>query len=139
MFVSKVVQIKGNLSQKNIKYQLCPSTEFATGFWNVTILSICCETNAEVEIDTFCSVSTNFCVAQRFSNQGIVEAFEEPLATFHLKLNSVVKKQFINISPIWLQINRYSNVLHVNFHSAGTSDLIIYDCNVIVTLSFLKQ
>jgi len=94
MYSIKLVQIKGNLAQQNFSYRLCPNTEFSTGTWQMALQSVGYET--KVDINQFCNITSNFSVSKHFSESGIAENYEQPLATVHINL----KKNGINKSIV---------------------------------------
>ena len=107
MFVNKTIQIRANLSRAKPSYRLCPSNEFVNGSWNIAVLSACFECNESLDI--FGTISTNFCVNKRYSKDGQIESYQEPLATFHLQsdLNKTTKV-IKNFNPVFLEINSLS-------------------------------
>lgn len=82
---TKCVEIKANLKNSFPTYRLCPNSEFSTGQWMLAITSICCEAIAE-DINSFCTVSSNFCVSERYSASGQVEIYQQPLTTIYVNL-----------------------------------------------------
>ncbi|MBM3938220.1 MAG: hypothetical protein FJ333_06145 [Sphingomonadales bacterium] len=91
MFVNKSIEIRGNLSEK-IRYRLCPSDEFSTGRWCIAISAVSYEAIAPItNASQFCTVSSNFCINKRFSTQGQAEKYQEPLCSFHLKIEGTLK------------------------------------------------
>ena len=107
MFVNKSIQIKGNLSNRKLKYRLCPSDEFANGNWYIAISSIYCEST--VKHDVICTISTDFVIAKKYNADGQTSSYEEPLGVFHLNLSAPPKSiLFKEFSPIWLEMNQLS-------------------------------
>jgi len=94
MFPLKVVQIQGNLKDNNFTYRLCPNTEFSSGIWQCALSSVCCE--AQVDINTFCNISSNFSVNKHFSQKGELETYAQPLATIHMNLKRNATNKSIN-------------------------------------------
>jgi len=107
MFVNRSIQIKGNLSNKGLKYRLCPSDEFSVGVWLIAISSLYCESS--VKHDILCTISTDFVIAKKFDGHGQTSNYEEPLGVFHFNLPGPQKTTlFKDFSPIWLQMNQIS-------------------------------
>ena len=89
MFVNKSIEIRGNVRDK-IRYRLCPSDEFSTGKWYIAVSSVTYEAIAPTtNVNQICTLTTNFCINKRFSEQGQVEKYEEPLCSFHLKIEGL--------------------------------------------------
>lgn len=88
----KCVQIKANLKNENPAYRLCPNTEFSNGSWVMAISTVACESVKELFM--FCNISTNFSVSQRYSKNGQLEMYQQPLTTFLLKVNKQTPKVF---------------------------------------------
>jgi len=135
MYAHKSVEIRGNLNQQ-LKYRLCPSNEFAIGDWQIAISSILCE--ASNPLDTFISISTNFSVKQRFSTAGQTEYYQQPLASFHLKTyagNFKVKKE---PAPLWLEINRTSDYLYLDFIDPLNNSKPQADVKIVISLLFRR-
>lgn len=112
MFANKSIVVSGNLKNLKLGYRLCPSTEFSAGLWNVTVSSLCCE--ARVDIDAFCTITSNFCVSKKYSSNGQVETYQEPFGTFHIQVRSGKKQMITNTNPIWLEMNRLSGTKFKN-------------------------
>jgi len=108
MNASKSILIKGNLNGGTPKYRVCPSNEFANGRWSVACASI--SFNATTQIELVGSVSTNFCVNHRFSKEGQVEMYQEPLAIFQISLKENANNVTRNFNPIWLEMNSLSGI-----------------------------
>jgi hypothetical protein len=80
MFLSpiKSVILSGNLKDKNsVKYQLCPSTEFSEGLWNISVASIA-YTCRERNVKELCKVSCNLVKSQKFNNNQEVQSYQQP-------------------------------------------------------------
>ena len=82
MSVIKSVVLKGEI--KNfINYQLCPSTEFSEGVWNLCINSIAYSCTTE-NVNELCSISANMVKSQKINDEFMVQTYEQPLALFLL-------------------------------------------------------
>jgi hypothetical protein len=81
----KSVIVSGNLNRKNsIKYQLCPSTEFSEGLWNISVASIGFSCN-ERNVKELCRVSCNLVKCQKFNSNQEVQTYEQPFALFKIE------------------------------------------------------
>jgi hypothetical protein len=86
----KSVLLHGNLNRQNsIKYQMCPSTEFSEGVWNISIASIgfsCLERN----VNELSCVSCNLVKSQKFNTNQEIENYQQPFGIF--KIETGVKR-----------------------------------------------
>jgi len=108
----KSILLSGNLKTKPVEYRLCPNTEFSFGQWQIALCGLFFELKSEdINLNVFCTVSTNASVQDRFSKYGDVETYQQPFITVHLKLNKDTSKTSFNFSnPVWLPINRISGI-----------------------------
>jgi hypothetical protein len=129
----KSVILSGNLNVKNsLKYQLCPSTEFSEGLWNISIASInfsCREQNVKEQ----CNVSCNLVKAQKFNSKQEVQSYQQPFAL--LLFQTGVKS--IQFDKTWFLINCLSNELKISIQNLNGDDLLI-DCDVQILVLFQK-
>jgi len=109
-----------------------------SGRWEMALHTLCCQ--SEETIDSFCTVSTNFSVAQRYSKNGEAETYQQPLLSFQLKTKSTSPKTYNRVSdPIWVDINRVSDILFLKFSDAFTNEEMKKDCEVATILLFRKR
>jgi len=137
MFPIKISQCSGNLKNKDIVYKLCPSSEFAIGTWRIAISTLCCEANEDIY--DFCTVTSSSSCAKRYSSEGILEIYEQPMCTVFLNLKTNGSKKSINrfSYPIWLTMNRDADVIGFRFINAQEKDILI-DCKVLLTVLFQR-
>jgi hypothetical protein len=89
-FPLKSVLLEGTI-EDNIRYTLCPATEFSEGIWTIALNSIsyeCLAVSVEIK-DTF-SISCNLVKNQKLSSSNEVETYDQPLNLFIF--DSKVKK-----------------------------------------------
>lgn len=135
--INKTVQITGNLKSDGLKYRLCPSDEFSNGRWCVSVLNIAFELKEPINV--LCTLSTNFCVNKRFSKFGEPEIYEEPFGTFEILTTREKKLMAKDFTPIWLEINRISDVLKLKLKNPFTNEDIKLDSMVSAILLFRKM
>ena len=135
MFSMKSVNVRGRLPDGNLSYRLCPSTEFSKGSWQMAIGSISC--HSVVDQKVLCSVSSNVSVDQKYSKEGEIETYEQPLVTFYLSVrpNEKISTRFY---PMWFNINRQSDTLFLKFFDASTDEKLKSNCTIITTLLLRK-
>ena len=81
----KSVLITGNLKNSDLKYILCPSTEFSAGVWHMCISSVAYSSNI-AQIKELCEISCNLVKAQKYSASSYeVESYNQPFAIFLLE------------------------------------------------------
>ena len=139
MFVSKAVQVSGNLSSNQIVYTLCPPNEFSEGVWNVAISNVAYESNENLNV--FCTVSCNLVQSQKISDANQVVSYQMPLASFLIKTTSTVSsgsRSFYRFDPLWFRINSFSDQLRFTFTNPKTSENLNVNCTVYLTVLFLK-
>lgn len=136
MFKTKCVSVSGNLKQNNISYKLCPNTEFSTGKWQISISVVCLE--AKEDINTFCSITSNFSVENRFSSKGELESYEQPLVTFQINLRKSGKSVQRFSNPIWLNINRLSDEILFRFLQQPNETVLNFDCVAVINILFRR-
>lgn len=134
--VIKSVQIKGNISTGKLTYKLCPSNEFSLGTWQVAISTICLE--SAVDASQFFTFTSNFCVSQRYSQQGVIESYQQPLATIYVNVKAQAKTMNRFSFPIWFTINRISDILCLKVTDSFTEIEIDRDIKLSLTLLFRK-
>ena len=83
MFVSKAVQISGNLSSKAVVYKLCPTNEFSEGCWHIAIGAVSFQST--LTLNCLCTLSCNLVQSQKFSESNQVVTYKEPLVSFLIK------------------------------------------------------
>lgn len=136
MIVNKTVQISGNLKDEGLSYRLCPSDEFSNGQWCVSVSNIAFR--SEQPLNALCTLSTNFCVHKKFSKSGEPEIYEEPFGTFELVTTREKKMTTKDLTPIWLKINRISDVLKLRFKNPFSNEDMKLDCTITALLLFQK-
>ena len=83
MFVSKAVQISGNLNYQPLVYKLCPTNELSEGSWHIAIGAVSFESNET--LNSLCTLSCNLVQSQKFSDSNQVVTYKEPLVSFIIK------------------------------------------------------
>ncbi|MBM3937457.1 MAG: hypothetical protein FJ333_02220 [Sphingomonadales bacterium] len=136
MFPSKLVQVTGNLSKNNVQYRLCPNTEFSKGVWQMAISVICIEAN--VEINQFCTFSSSFSVNKQYSREGETHTVQQPISTIYVNLKKGSKSINRFSFPIWVTINRLSDVLDFQCSNSLNGNPFNPDCEIAITLMFRK-
>ena len=127
----KSIILSGNLNQ-NLKYQLCPVTEFSEGVWNITVCSIgysCVENFFE-----HCEISCNLSKAQKFNEAFQVETYNQPFGLFLLHNG----KRTIYFDKNWLYLNSHSNELQIFISKVNSNEVLKLDCNVFVHCLFQR-
>lgn len=132
----KSVQITGHLPRDTLYYRLCPNNEFSSGTWQMAISTIACEPS--VDFSKFITVTSNFCVNQRYNNQSSIENYEQPLATICLNAKAATKVLNRFSFPIWFTINRISDILTLKLIDSFTEEAHQDNLKVAVTLLFHK-
>ena len=140
MFATKAVQVSGNLSSNQIVYRLCPPNEFSEGVWNVAIANVGYESNENLNV--FCTVSCNLVQSQKISDSNQVISYQMPLTAFLIKTVATVASgslSFYRFDPIWFRINSFSDQLRFTFTNPKTNQTLLDNCNVYLTVLFLKN
>ena len=101
----------------------------------MAIGSISC--HSVVDQKVLCSVSSNVSVDQKYSKEGEIETYEQPLVTFYLSVrpNEKISTRFY---PMWFNINRQSDTLYLKFFDASTDEKLKSNCTIITTLLLRK-
>jgi hypothetical protein len=129
----KSVIISGNLNVKNsVKYQLCPSTEFSEGLWNISVASIAF-TCREQNVREHCNLSCNLVKAQKFSDRQEVQSYQQPFALFMLETGI----KTIQFDKTWFLINCVSNELKISIENVNGDNLLV-DCDVQILILFQR-
>ena len=76
-------------------------------------------------------------VDQKYSKEGEIETYEQPLVTFYLSVrpNEKISTRFY---PMWFNINRQSDTLYLKFFDASTDEKLKSNCTIITTLLLRK-
>ena len=90
MATTKSCLVSGNLTTKPLKYRLCPSDEFSTGQWSVAISSVAYASNETSKL--CCQISSNFVVAQKFSESLHVVTYEQPLTSCFIDTSKTARR-----------------------------------------------
>ena len=87
----KSVVISGNLKNNDLKYILCPSTEFSEGVWYISISSVAFST--KTIISEICQISCNLVKAQKYRKDSYeIELYNQPFGVFLFEAASPIKK-----------------------------------------------
>jgi hypothetical protein len=130
----KSVLVKGKIKEK-IVYQLCPSTEFSNGVWNLSLVSISYSTNTTDNVKDIFTISCNVVKNQKFSETNEIENYDQPLNSF--LLDSSLKKNTIYFGTQWFHINAISNELKFSIKNE-TSQETLFNAMIFVNVIFQK-
>jgi len=134
MTAIKVVNLTGNI-QSNLSYKLCPNTEFSIGHWQIAISTFCVE--AFQDINAFINITSNASVNQRF-DKGRVSVYEQPLNTVHLNIKNKAKSINRFSMPIFLDVNRQSEDIDINFYDSLTGKKCDFNAKVSLNVMFRR-
>jgi hypothetical protein len=132
-FTIKSALLQGPIKKKLV-YQLCPSTEFSEGVWNLSIASVSYSTNNPDDKKDIFSISCNVVKSQKLSSSNEIENYNQPLNTFLIETK---KKQTIYFNAHWFRINAISNELKFTIKNE-TNSTIEYDGLVYLHVLFQK-
>jgi hypothetical protein len=112
-FPIKSVIIKGSIKEKLV-YNLCPSTEFSEGVWNLSLVSASFSAPVLNEnVKAIFSISCNVVKSQKISSSNEVENYNQPLNT--VLIDTSVNKNITHFNTHWFYINAISNVVKFYF------------------------
>jgi hypothetical protein len=117
----KSVLIKGKIKDKLV-YDLCPSTEFSEGIWNLCLVSLSYSTNINENIKDIFSISCNVAKSQKFTATKEIETYNQPLNSF--LLDSSLKKNTIYFNTQWFHINALSNQVKFCIKNETTEEIL---------------
>ena len=93
----KSIAISGNLKNNDLKYILCPSTEFSEGVWYISISSVAFST--KTTIGEICEISCNLVKGQKYKKDSYeVELYNQPFGVFLFEA-ATQKKKIVYLGP----------------------------------------
>ena len=118
----KSVFIQGTIKEKLV-YQLCPSTEFSEGIWNLCLVSLSYSNTTTNDYKGIFVISSNVVKSQKFSVSKEVENYDQPLNSF--LLDSSLKKNTIYFQKNWFHINAISNEIKFHIRNQTAEDILL--------------
>jgi len=134
----KCIPVVGNISARTLTYRLCPNTEFSNGKWQMAISVVCLESQVDTDLYLFCTISSSFSVAIRYSKNGATEVYEQPLVTFQLNLKKNTKSINRFSFPLWLNINQISDEVIFTCKNAKDETHLDQNVNAVINVLFRK-
>lgn len=135
MFPLKCVSISGE-SIRDLRYRLCPNTEFSDGEWQIALSAVCIK--AEEELNFFCSVNSNFSVDKRYSKDGEIQIYQQPLNTWLVLLKKDGQSVNRFSYPLWFNINRLSDEVIFTLCDASNEKRIDKKFKVVLNVLFRR-